>query len=153
MHIEIINPFKILEMKRTISILLVLFTVVFLFPACEKDDDNLSNTITGQLTANENMTDADLSEVSVSLLKLPDGFDLESITSETDLTDLMKTVPVNADGSFVFENLENGNYILLLSDGFSFASDSFVIVSLADGMTAKVNKSVNRVPDDNPFGS
>ncbi len=139
-------------MRRFIEVLLVMVTVVFLFSACEKDDEDLSqsNTIEGQLTANENMTEADFGELSVNLLKLPDGTDLESITSDTDFGKLIKTIAVNIDGSFAFENLENGNYIIALNEGFSFVNNSFVVVSLTDGMTVKVSKSVDRVPDDNP---
>ncbi len=139
-------------MRRFIEVLLVMVAVVFLFSACEKDDEDLSqsNTIEGQLTANENMTEADFGELSVNLLKLPDGTDLESITSDTDLGKLIKTIAVNIDGSFAFENLENGNYIIALNEGFSFVNNSFVVVSLTDGMTVKVSKSVDRVPDDNP---
>ncbi len=142
-------------MKRNLQILIFLMTISFgAFVSCEKDDEDLSqsNTIEGQLTVNENMTEADFGELSVNLLKLPDGTDLESITSDTDHGKLIKTIVVNTDGSFVFENLENGNYIVALNEGFSFVSDSFIVVYLVDGMTAKVNKSVDRVPDDNPTG-
>ncbi|TDO03980.1 hypothetical protein [Sunxiuqinia elliptica] len=140
-------------MKNNVQILIFLMTISFgAFISCDKDDEGLSqsNTIEGQLIANENMTEADFGELSVNLLKLPDGTDLESITSDTDLGKLIKTIAVNIDGSFAFENLENGNYIIALNEGFSFVNNSFVVVSLTDGMTVKVSKSVDRVPDDNP---
>lgn len=60
-------------MKNNVQILIFLMTISFgAFISCDKDDEGLSqsNRIEGQLTANENMTEADFGELSVNLLKL-----------------------------------------------------------------------------------
>ncbi|SFE71158.1 hypothetical protein SAMN05216283_101815 [Sunxiuqinia elliptica] len=128
------------EMRRFIEVWLVMVAVVFLFSACEKDDEDLSKTnrIEEQLTANENMTADDLGELGVSLLKLHDGVDPKSVTAETDAFDFIETVAVDPDGVFTFSDLPNGNYMIALTEGFVFPDEGLVSLSLTGGMVAEL---------------
>lgn len=139
------------DMRRFIEVLLVMVAVVFLFSACEKDDEDLSqaNKIEGQLTANENMTADDFGELGVSLIRLHDGVDPKSVNAETDAFDFIETVAVNPDGLFTFSDLPNGNYMIALTEGFVFPDEGLVSFSLTGGMVAELDKSVDRVPEEN----
>ncbi len=131
------------EMRRFIEVWLVMIAVVFLFSACEKDDEDLSqaNKIEGQLSANENMTEADLGELGVSLVRLHDGVDPKSVNGETGAFDFIETVAVNPDGVFSFSDLPNGNYMIALTEGFVFPDEGLVSLSLTGGMVAELESS------------
>lgn len=137
-------------MKRKLHVLWMVLAVGFLFAACEKDEDSKQyNTIKGQLTANENMTTADFGELGVNLVKLHDNINPDLVTTKTEDFDIIETVAVKQDGSFAFDSLVNGNYIVALTEGFIFPIDTFVVLPVFGGTTININKPADRVPDEN----
>lgn len=137
-------------MKKYLHILFIASVVASSLIACDKDE-NLGqyNSIAGQLTANENMTAADFGEFGVSLVKLHDNVNPDLVTSKTVDFDIIETAAVKQDGSFAFDSLDNGIYLVALTEGFIFPVDTFVILPLYGGTTFKTNKSVNRVHEEN----
>lgn len=121
----------------------IIIAVALFFTACEKDEiiENY-NSISGVLAAGENMVADDLSGISIHLGKLFDEIDPATVTSETEEIDLVEELGVNADGSFTFNKLLNGNYVLELDQGFKFAQGKFIIVSLDGISKPKLNELI-----------
>ncbi len=136
--------------KNTFKSLLIILSVMLFFTACEKEK-NIENfdSISGILSIGENMSNDAITEVGVILAKVGDGIHLSEITTETDEIELIKMAVLNADGSFAFENLEKGNYLIALSEGFSFSNKDF-LTAVVDGNTPNlIEQIVDRLEVDN----
>jgi hypothetical protein len=135
---------------KKLKTLLILLTATLFFTACEKEE-SLENydSISGVLTAGENVSSIDFSDIGIILAKLDDAVSLTSVSTETEEIEIIETITANADGSFSFEDLENGNYLVVISEDFSFADEEFV-VAVVDGNTPnKIIRSVNRITINN----
>lgn len=108
-------------------------------------------TISGVLTAGENVIAEDFSTVNVRLGKLQNDVDLLSATFKTEDFDFVRSTKLNDNGSFAFENLHNGNYIIAPSEGFIFAVDTFAIVTIDGKDIKQLNKTIERSPFENYF--
>jgi len=135
---------------KNIKVLLIILSAALFFTACEKDETpEVFDTISGVLTVGENLNSSDFGEIGIILLKLEDGIDPATVNSETEEIEVIETISVNADGSFTFENLENGNYLLALSEDFSFSNEDFVAVVIDGTRPNEINRIVNRLVADN----
>ncbi len=141
---------------KKIKILVIVFSTVLLFTACQKEE-SIENydSISGVLTPGENVTAEDLAGIKLYLGKLPDDTDPASFTLQTGQVESAMTQDLNADGSFMFSNLANGNYVLLIEPGYTFLEDDYLNISI-DGITepAPIQQNVSRAePDNTPIGA
>lgn len=137
---------------KNIKTLLIILTASLFFTACQKEEE-LKNydTISGVLTAGENVTTEDFSTISIRLGKLQNDVDLLSATFETEDFDFVHSTELNDNGSFIFENLDNGNYIVVPSESFIFAVDTFATVTI-DGKTVnQLYRIIERGTPENFF--
>ncbi len=140
-------------MKKT-KILLIFIAISLFFTACQKDEIEDYDSISGVLTPGENVTAEDLAGIKLYLGKLPDDTDPASFTLQTGQVESAMTQDLNADGSFMFSNLANGNYVLLIEPGYTFPEDDYLNISI-DGITepAPIQQNVSRAePDNTPIG-
>lgn len=137
-------------MKRQLQTLLIILTTALFFTACEKEETTESyKSISGILTLGENVSFEDLSEILVYLAKLPETVDPIDVNINNQEVIFTETTTVNSDGSFSFENLELGNYVIALSEDFLFDDDAFCI-AVVDGLKQNlIERPVIRVPEIN----
>jgi hypothetical protein len=120
--------------------------------ACEKENEAKFNTISGVVSAGENVTAKDLCDISIHLGKLQNGVNLSTVTTKTTDINWVDNNEIKNDGFFTFENLDNGNYFLIPSEGFMFAIDTFATITV-DGKTLnKINRTIERGIPENPMG-
>jgi len=135
---------------KNLQTLLLILTAALFFTACQKDEaiENY-DSISGVLTAGENVTVADFNSIQMVLGKLFDEVDTSPRIFTAEDFDFIRNTDLKADGSFTFENLDNGNYIVTPSEGFIFAIDTFSIVTI-DGKTLNhLNKMIERgIPEN-----
>ncbi len=137
-------------MKKLRSLFILLSAVLF-FAACQKEEpiENFDR-ISGVLIAGENVTAADFSSIEMLLFKLFNDVEISPRVFEAEDFDFKRYANVKTDGSFTFENLDKGNYILIPSEGFIFTMDTFAIVTI-DGKTLNyLNKTIERGIAENP---
>ncbi len=129
-------------------LLLLLFFVVW---SCTKDEAvEIEHTITGQLTPGINVTSNDFSAMEVTLGKLNSTIDITNYDRENLEFDTILYAPVDASGSFSFENLKEGNYLAIMSDGFVFNTDTIWSCSINESTkTVELNKTVDRAEEEN----
>ncbi len=129
-------------------LLLLLFFVVW---SCTKDEAvEIEHTITGQLTPGINVTSNDFSAMEVTLGKLNSTIDISNYDREKLEFDTILYAPVDASGSFSFENLKEGNYLAIMSDGFVFNTDTIWSCSIDESTkTVELNKTVDRAEEEN----
>jgi len=134
---------------KNIKTLLIILTAALFFTACKKKEEiNNYDSISGVLTVGENVTADDFSTIRINMGKLNDEVSPLATSFETEDFDFIIATEVNDDGSFTFKNLDNGKYILVPSEGFSF--DTFVAVTI-DGKTLnQINITIERgTPENN----
>ena len=134
--------------------LFILLSVVLFITACEKKDE-LKNvdTISGVLTAGENVSVEDLDGLKVFLGRFHNTVEFSSITFETTAIDSVAATTLNADGSFAFTGLTAGNYGLVLEDGFIISGDTALSIQLNGLEQQYINKNIERISQDNaPIG-
>lgn len=133
---------------KNIKTLFIILAAALFFTACEKDESpEAFDTISGVLTAGENITVEDLGGLEIYLGRFHDSVDFSSITFETTAIDSVATKTLNTDGSFVFANLLPGNYGLALEEGYIFSIDTALVVHL--DRDKQINKSVDLCPPEN----
>jgi len=132
-----------------ISLLSVLF--VFMIWSCKQDEAvEIEHAITGQLTAGKDVTSDDFSEMEVTLGKLNSAIDISNYDIENLEFDTILYAPVDASGGFLFENLDEGNYLAIMSDGFVFNTDTIFSCSIDESTTTvELNKTVDRAVEEN----
>jgi hypothetical protein len=135
-------------MKNLHSLFIIIASILF-FVACEKENEAKLNTISGVVSAGENVTTNELNTISIRLGNLHNGVDVSTTTIKKKDFDWIENTEINSNGSFSFKNLENGNYIVPPSSGFIFAIDTFAIITI-DGKTLnKINKTIQRDTPEN----
>lgn len=134
---------------KKVQTLVVIIAAVLFFTACEKDEVADKNFITGTLLAGENMSSTDFAVIGVLLAKVTNGTPLSDVNTETEDIEIIKETSLNPDGSFIFEDLENGNYLIVLYDGFTFANKDFVTVAVDGYSENNINELVNRLTVEN----
>jgi len=135
-------------MKNLKNLLLIVIAILGI-TACEKTEENNFDTISGVLTPGENVTAEDLNGKSIHLAKLYDTVDPTQLTTDMEEWDYIAETTINVDGSFIFNNLDIGNYVLFFSEEFMFAADTIMVTSLDGNNQALVNKAVDRIIFEN----
>jgi len=137
-------------MKKQFQTLLIIFATILFFTACEKDETTEKfDSISGVLTAGENVTAADFSTIRIKMGKLNDDVSPIATSFEMEDFDFIIDTEVKADGSFVFEDLDIGNYVLAPSEGFIFAMDIFAIVTIDGKTLIHLNRTIERGTPEN----
>lgn len=142
-------------MKNRLQFALLVLLAVFILSGCQKDetDYELFSAISGKLIPGENVTSSDFSEMVVLLAKLGDGVNPETVTTKTEDMEPIAGSAIKPDGSFAFDSLESGNYVVALSEGFILAPDTFAVLAVDGEQTFSFgNKTVERIPEENFFG-
>ncbi|MGQ1889685.1 carboxypeptidase-like regulatory domain-containing protein [Thermophagus sp. OGC60D27] len=133
----------------------ILFGIIcFTFVSCEEDDTNPEqiSTITGKLKPGENITTDDFREMQVILAKLSEDLDPEQVTTQTEDMELVQTSLVSENGTFVFDSVDAGNYVIALSEGFIMTADTFAVLSVKKGQSVTLeDKIAERQPPENPY--
>lgn len=137
-------------MKNKIQTLLIILTAALFFTACQKEESVENyDSISGVLTAGENMLESDIEGLTIHLGILDEGIDPMTVTSETEGLTYIASTEVNSDRSFGFNKLNNGNYVLFLDDEYLFANDIFVLLSIDGENQIAINKQVDRIIPEN----
>ena len=141
---------------KKLQTLLIIITAALFFTACQKEESvEIYDSISGVLTAGENVTADDLSGIKLYLGKLQEGIDPASFTLKTGKVETATTQTINTDGIFTFNNLANGNYVLLVEPGYTFLEHEYLIASI-DGVSEPkpIQQSVYRTePDNTPISA
>lgn len=135
---------------KDLQTLLIIFTAALFFTACEKDEtpENF-NAISGVLTAGENVSTDDFEEMNIYAAKLSEDINLLEVNTNNSEINFTETTTVNSDGSFSFENLDFGNYIIALSEDFLFDVDTFCSIVI-DGKTQnQIKRTIIRTAAEN----
>lgn len=104
---------------KNIQTLLIILSAALFFTACGKDETpEVFDTISGVLSAGENVTSNDFPDINIYLWKLENEVDLLHINTSIEQKNFIQSGNIGVDGTFSFRDLEKGNYILSLSDGF-----------------------------------
>lgn len=131
-------------------VVLLLFSVMLIFTACEKEETpEVFNTISGILSAGENVNAEDLNGLKVYLGRFHDSVDFSSITLETTAIDSVGATILNPDGSFSFSGLTTGNYGLVLEDGLIFVGDTALLIQVNGFDQQHINQTIARVTQNN----
>lgn len=117
--------------------------------ACEKDTDTKWNLIEGTVVPGSNLEAGDLGEVTLILGRILDGTDPAAINHEQDDFYIFDRTTALPDGSFVFDSLPDGNYVLACDEGFVFTGVDFEVFEMENASTRVIQKTVDRVPRDN----
>ncbi len=136
---------------KKLELVIILFVVGLLFTSCEKNEEvKCYDSFSGVLMPGENVSVDELAGLTIYLGKLPDGVEPTTLSIESEEIELIQELTLGVDGSFTFNNLVNGNYILLLSEGFTFNQDEFITLNI-DGITEPqlIKQNVRRIEPDN----
>lgn len=135
---------------KNIKILLTLFTIILFFAACEKDEITKNyDSISGILSAGENVSAEDLIGLEIYLGRFHDSIDFANITLKTTAIDSVAATTLNADGSFSFDKLAPGNYGLVMKNGFIFSVDTALTINLDGNSESFIQKEIDRLPEEN----
>lgn len=135
---------------KNIKTLLIILTAALFFTACQKEEE-LKNydTISGVLTAGENVSSNDFPDINIYLWKLEKEVDLLHINTSIEQKEFIQSGNIGVDGTFAFNDLEKGNFILSLSEGFIFTTDTICLV-VVDGATINhLQKTIERASVEN----
>ncbi|MGQ1889684.1 carboxypeptidase-like regulatory domain-containing protein [Thermophagus sp. OGC60D27] len=142
-------------MYNKVSFFHLFILVSFVLVSCEKDDTSREqfSTISGKLEAGENMITEDFANMQVILAKLGEEVDPEQVTTQTENMELVQTSFVSENGTFVFDSVDAGDYLIALSEGFIMTADTFAVLSVEKGQSVTLeDKIVERQPEENFFG-
>ncbi|MFW5755698.1 MAG: carboxypeptidase-like regulatory domain-containing protein [Tangfeifania sp.] len=140
--------------KNLLFFLFILATIIL--GACQKEETNYEfySTVSGKLLPGENFTADNYGEMQVLLAKLGEGINPETVTTKTGEMELIQSSLVSADGTFAFDSLEAGNYVVALSEGFIMAPDTFAVLTVDGEQSFTLeDKTVDRLPAENFWGS
>jgi hypothetical protein len=137
-------------MKSKLQTLVIILTAALFFTACEKEE-SIENfdTISGVLTAGENVSSDDLNGLKVYLGRFHDSVDFSSITLETTAIDSVAATTLSADGIFTFSNLTVGNYGLVLEEGFIITGDTALTLQFNALQQQTIEQTIDRIPLQN----
>lgn len=129
---------------KNIKTLLIILTAALFFTACEKDEiPETFDSISGILSAGENITADDLAGMKIYLGRFHDSVEFSTISFKTYAIDSVTTTTIDADGTFAFNNLLPGNYGLALEEGYIFSFDTALVVSLNEKSITQIHNSVD----------
>ena len=139
------------------NLLFFLFMVAtFVFVSCQEEetDYELYSTVSGKLLPGENLTADNYSDMQVLLAKLGDDVNPANVTTKTTEMELIQSSLVSANGTFAFDSLEAGNYVVALSEGFIMAPDTFAVLTVDGEQSFTLeDRTVDRLPAENFWGS
>ena len=138
-------------MKTSLKTNLLCILIIFVAWSCQQDElVEIEHSISGRLTAGENVTSSDFPDMEITLGKLNSDIDISNYDPENLKFDTIVYTPVSAAGTFLFENLEKGNYLAIMSDGFVFNTDTIWSCSIdANTATIELNRTVDRAVVEN----
>jgi len=128
-------------MKNLKSLLLILIVALF-FTACRKEEAPVNyDSISGQLTAGENVTADDLNGLEIYLCRLPDSADLSrGLFYAKDIDSVQTTTTLDANGAFSLQGIKPGNYALALQLGYLFYNDTILTFNFAADKEFQIQK-------------
>jgi len=128
---------------------LALMAVALFFTACQKEEAPVNyDSISGQLTAGENVTADDLIGLPLALCQFKSDGDISNASIDSSTYNLIDIIMLDEWGNFEFTNMSPGNYFIGLN-GFIFPTDS-VFRFRFDGTEAlNIKQAINRNPADN----
>jgi hypothetical protein len=133
-------------MKKIVQFFIVLCLPVFIW-SCEKEVK--LNSIEGKLSPGTEITQDNLANIPMVLVKIYDTIDFATVKLEARNYEEFYSTISNAGGNYSFDSLPDGNYLLACGYGFKFADVDYVPVSASNGSINQVNKTVNRLPSPN----
>jgi hypothetical protein len=127
----------------------MLIAAVLLVTTCKKDETINYNSASGQLTAGKTMTALDLKGLKIFLWKVQEGIDISKGSVPMSAIAFKDSMTLGQDGTFAFNNLENGNYLLNLTDGFLLGTKKMSVLTI-DGKTVnRITQSVEKAVAEN----
>jgi hypothetical protein len=127
----------------------MLMAFTLLFATCKKDETINYNSASGQLTAGKTVTALDLKGLKVFLWKVQDGIDITKGTVPLSAIAFKDSMTLGQNGAFAFNNLEKGNYLLNLTDGYLLGTKKMSVITI-DGKTEnRITLSVEKAAAEN----
>jgi hypothetical protein len=132
------------------AITFMMLISIILCTSCNKEDAANFSSVSGKLTAGNNMTSVDLSKLQVFLWQINDSIDLKKLDAlNLPASTFLDSMTVNADGAFSFDNLPNGKYIISISEGYLLGTET-ISAFVIDGKTANVlDRSIQKIAPQN----
>lgn len=143
-------------MKNKIQLFFMFILVTFVLSSCQEEETEyeLYSTVSGKLLPGENFTVDNYGEMQVLLAKLGDDVNPTQVTTKTTEMELIQSSLVSANGTFTFDSLVAGNYVVALSEGFIMAPDTFAVLTVDGEQSFTLeDKTVDRLPAENFWGS
>jgi len=134
---------------KNIKTLLIILTAALFFVACQKDEAPLNyNSISGQLTAGENVTADELKGLHLALAKFKSDGDIHNTSLDTETFDFKDMVMLDELGAFEFIGHEPGNYFISLNE-FIFTTDTVYRFRFDGTEALNIQQTIIRNPADN----
>lgn len=128
---------------------LMLMALVLLVVTCKKEEPINYNSASGQLTAGKALTALDLKGLKIFLWKVQDGVDISKGSAPLSAIAFKDSMTLGQDGTFAFNNLEKGNYLLNLTAGYLLGTKKMSVITI-DGKTEnRITLSVERAAAEN----
>jgi hypothetical protein len=131
-------------MKKSI---LLLLSVVLIFAACSKDEETITS-ISGQLSAGENVTANELIGLPLALGQFKSDGDISNTSLDPSTFDVIDIVMLDAMGTFEFTNVSPGNYFIGLNE-FIFTTDTVCRFRFDGTEALNIIQTIIRNPADN----
>jgi len=133
--------------------IIILFLILSI-SACKKDEtaENF-DTISGVLTAGENVSVNDLAGIEVYLSRLPDSADLsQGLFYAKNIESIQTTTTLDANGAFSLKGIKPGNYALAVQLGYLLYNDTILTFNFTADKEYQVQKTIDRLMVNNtPF--
>lgn len=135
-------------MRKLITVLLIACLPLLTWN-CQKEDVEKWNVIEGQISAGIDMSNENLAECPIVLGKIAYGLKVEIDVADPANMEWIKNAIPDENGSFSFDSLPDGEYVILAGEGFEFADSAFDKFDLKGNEVYILNKTIDRLPADN----
>ncbi len=137
---------------KSLQTLIIILVATLFFTACTKNETpETFDSISGVLTAGENVTSDDLIGLSVFLCQFKNDEDISNANLDASTFDIIDMIMLDEKGEFEFVNMSHGNYFIGLN-GFIFPTDSIWRFRFDGTEALNIKQTIDRNPADNWTG-